>query len=125
MTTWRSMPSWSVSCAIQGPAQANACGSATEAKPSPRSASHCRLATLLKLAAALGVTLTELLGSQPLDRPVAVVSRHDAMTLWSTPHGGAACLLVSHGPLELWTWTLQPGDRRTSLPHRAGALELL
>src|SRR5215207_5820885 len=83
------------------------------------------LATLLKLAAALGVPLTELLTGQPQDRQVAVVSGRDAMTLWSTPSGGAARLLVSHGPLELWTWTLQPGDRRTSHPHRAGALELL
>ena len=83
------------------------------------------LATLLKLAAALGVTLTELLDTEPHDRPVTVVSRHDAITLWSTPAGGTARLLVSHGPLELWTWTLQPGDRRTSHPHRPGALELL
>jgi transcriptional regulator with XRE-family HTH domain len=83
------------------------------------------LATLLKLAAALGVTLTELLATQSQDRPVAAVSRRDAMTLWSTPAGGAGRLLVSHGPLELWTWTLQPGDRRTSHPHRPGALELL
>jgi transcriptional regulator with XRE-family HTH domain len=83
------------------------------------------LATLLKLAAALGVTLTELVATQPQDRPVAVVPRRDAMTLWSTPAGGAARLLVSHGPLELWTWTLQPGDRRTSDAHRPGALELL
>ena len=82
------------------------------------------LATLLKLAAALGITLTDLLESQQ-DQPVAVVSGQDAMTLWSTPAGGAASLLVSHGPLELWTWTLQPGDRRTSHPHRPGALELL
>jgi transcriptional regulator with XRE-family HTH domain len=83
------------------------------------------VATLLKLAAALGVTLTELLASQSQDSPVAVVSSEDAMTLWATPAGGAARLLVSHGPLELWTWTLQPGDRRTSRPHRPGALELL
>jgi transcriptional regulator with XRE-family HTH domain len=83
------------------------------------------LATLLKLAAALGVTLTELLATQSDDRLVAAVSRRDALTLWSTPAGGAARLLVSHGPLELWTWTLQPGDRRTSHPHRPGALELL
>jgi len=83
------------------------------------------LATLLKLAAALGVTLTELLATQPQDRPFAVVPRQDAITLWSTPAGGAARLLVSHGPLELWTWTLQPDERRTSHPHRPGALELL
>jgi len=83
------------------------------------------LATLLKLAAALGVTLTELLSEEPDARPVAVTSGHDALTLWSTPAGSSARLLVSHGPLELWSWTLQPGDRRTSEPHRPGSLELL
>jgi transcriptional regulator with XRE-family HTH domain len=83
------------------------------------------LATLLKLAAALGLTLTGLLSSEPQDRPVAVVPQENAITLWSTPAGGAGRLLVSHGPLELWTWTLQTGDRRTSQPHRPGALELL
>jgi transcriptional regulator with XRE-family HTH domain len=83
------------------------------------------LATLLKLAAALGVTLTELLSEEPDDRPVAVVREQDATTLWSTPAGSSARLLVSHGSLELWSWTLQPGDRRTSEPHRPGSLELL
>jgi transcriptional regulator with XRE-family HTH domain len=83
------------------------------------------LATLLKLAAALGVTLTELLSEEPDARPVAVTSGQDAMTLWSTPAGSSARLLVSHGPLELWSWTLAPGDRRASEPHRPGSLELL
>jgi transcriptional regulator with XRE-family HTH domain len=83
------------------------------------------LATLLKLAAALGVTLTELLSEESDARPVAVASGQDAMTLWSTPAGSSARLLVSHGPLELWSWTLQPGERRTSEPHRPAALELL
>jgi transcriptional regulator with XRE-family HTH domain len=83
------------------------------------------LATLLKLAAGLGVTLTELLSEEPESRPVGVVSGQEAMTLWSTPAGSSARLLVSHGPLELWSWTLSPGDRRTSEPHRPGSLELL
>ena len=47
------------------------------------------------------------------------------MTLWSTTAGSSARLLVSSGPLELWSWTLAPGDRRTSDPHRPGSLELL
>src|SRR5438093_12875489 len=62
------------------------------------------LATLLKLAAALGITLTELLSQEPEARPVAVVSGQSAMTLWSTEAGSSARLLVSHGPLELWSW---------------------
>ena len=47
------------------------------------------------------------------------------MTLWSSAAGSTARLLVSHGPLELWAWTLRPGDRRVSKPHRSGSLELL
>jgi transcriptional regulator with XRE-family HTH domain len=83
------------------------------------------LATLLKLASALGVTLTDLLSHELDARPVAVVSGEDAMTLWSTPAGSSARLLVSHGPLELWSWTLTPGERRTSESHRPGSIELL
>lgn len=83
------------------------------------------LATLLKLAAGLGITLTKLISHEPEARPVAVVPADDAMTLWSTPAGSSARLLVSHGPLELWSWTLAPSDRRTSEPHRPGSLELL
>jgi DNA-binding XRE family transcriptional regulator/quercetin dioxygenase-like cupin family protein len=83
------------------------------------------LATLLKLAAALGVTLTGLVSEEPEGRPVAVAPGQDAMTLWSTPAGSSARLLVSHGPLELWSWTLAPGDRRASEPHRPGSIELL
>jgi transcriptional regulator with XRE-family HTH domain len=83
------------------------------------------LGTLLKLAAAIGVTLTELLTSQPQDRALALVPEEDAMTLWSTPSGSAARLLVSRGPLELWSWTLQPGEHHTSQAHGPGAVELL
>jgi transcriptional regulator with XRE-family HTH domain len=83
------------------------------------------LATLLKLAAALGITLTELLSEGPETEQVGVVTAQDATTLWSTPAGSAARLLVSHEAIELWSWTLAPGDRRSSDPHRPGSLELL
>jgi mannose-6-phosphate isomerase-like protein (cupin superfamily) len=32
---------------------------------------------------------------------------------------------VSRGPLELWSWTLQPGESHQSDAHHPGALELL
>jgi transcriptional regulator with XRE-family HTH domain len=83
------------------------------------------LATLLKLAAALGVALTELLSEEPEAEPVAVVAAQDAMTLWSTRAGSAARLLVSHGAIELWSWTLAPGDQRDSAAHRLGSVELI
>jgi transcriptional regulator with XRE-family HTH domain len=83
------------------------------------------LSTLLKLAAALDVTLTDLVADRPPDRPVAVVAGSDAKTLWETPGGSSARLLVADGPLELWSWVLAPGDRRASEPHRPGSVELL
>ena len=83
------------------------------------------LATLLKLAAALGITLNELLSEEPEAESVGVVAAEDARNLWSTPAGSAARLLVSHEAIELWSWTLAPGDRRSSEPHRPGSLELL
>ena len=89
----------------------------TDANPS--------LSTLLKLATALGISLTELLEDQSQDRPVGLVTQDEAITLWSTDAGSHARLLVSRGPLELWAWTLEPGDQRDSHPHRPGAVELL
>jgi transcriptional regulator with XRE-family HTH domain len=83
------------------------------------------LATLLKLAAALGITLTELLSQEPARQPVAVAPRQDAITLWSTPAGSAARLLISHEAIELWSWTLTPGDQRASEAHRPGSIELI
>jgi transcriptional regulator with XRE-family HTH domain len=83
------------------------------------------LATLLKLAAGLGITLTELVEQEPQARPLVVAAGREALTLWATPAGSSAQLLVSHGPLELWSWTLAAGDRRDSEPHRPGSIELL
>src|SRR4051812_47830115 len=45
------------------------------------------LATLLKLSAALGVTLADLVSEAPQAQPVGVVAGQDALTLWSTPTG--------------------------------------
>ena len=83
------------------------------------------LTTLLKLAATLDIALAELLSGRPEPEPFAVVPSHDAITLWSTPAGSSARLLVSHGPLELWSWTLAPDDRRRSEAHRPGSVELV
>ena len=58
------------------------------------------------------------MSEEPDAQPVAVVAGQDAMTLWSTPAGSAARLLVSHDTIELWSWTLTPGQR--SAPARIG-----
>ena len=49
----------------------------------------------------------------------------EASELWQGPAGGRALLEVSRGPLELWSWTLQPGEGHVSDAHHSGALELV
>jgi transcriptional regulator with XRE-family HTH domain len=87
------------------------------------------IGTLCKLAAALRVSLAELLAEEsprPLD--VQLVSPDQASVLWEGPKGGRATLLVgSAGPemLELWEWTLFPGETFQAKRHTSGTVELL
>ena len=87
------------------------------------------IGTLCKLAAGLGVSLAELLEEGP--RPVAevqLVTPDEARILWKGAKGGLAALLVgTAGPamLELWEWTLCPGESFQAKPHTKGTVELL
>lgn len=83
--------------------------------------------TTVKLADALGVSITTLLdyeqGSQ-----VRVVPEDQMVRMWSTKAGSSTTLLVgteARGPLELWSWHLMPGDSSASDPHPVGTVELL
>ena len=80
--------------------------------------------TLLRLADAFEVTLSEFLPEQPT-ATVGVRPASETLQLWDGPRGGACRLLVSHGPIELWSWTLKPGEVYESKPHRPGSVELL
>jgi transcriptional regulator with XRE-family HTH domain len=87
------------------------------------------IATLCRLAAGLGVSVADLIstGDEPKS-PVSVVAPDKTRILWNGPKGGSAALLVgSDGPdmLELWSWTLQPGERFEARPHSVGTLELV
>jgi transcriptional regulator with XRE-family HTH domain len=82
------------------------------------------IGTLLRLADAFEVTLSELLPEQPA-ATVGVRPASETLQLWDGPRGGACRLLVSHGPIELWSWTLKPGEVYESKPHRPGSAELL
>jgi transcriptional regulator with XRE-family HTH domain len=82
------------------------------------------IGTLLRLAGAFEVTLTDLVGDQQTTS-VGVSAPSDAAELWQGPAGGSALLEVSRGPLELWSWTLEPGESHLSDAHHAGALELV
>jgi transcriptional regulator with XRE-family HTH domain len=82
------------------------------------------IGTLLRLAGALGVTLTDLVSDQQTTT-LGVRAPSDAAELWQGPTGGRALLEVSRGPLELWSWTLEPGESHVSAAHHPSALELV
>jgi quercetin dioxygenase-like cupin family protein/DNA-binding XRE family transcriptional regulator len=83
--------------------------------------------TLLRLSDALGVGLPALV-DVPQVKPVKVVRRGDAPALWTGEYGGRGVLLAGTAPpdvLELWDWTLAPGDRHDSEAHKRGTKEIL
>ena len=82
------------------------------------------IGTLLRLADALGVSLTDLISAHET-ATIGVRALADATELWQGPGGGRALLEVSRGPLELWSWTLEPSESHVSDAHCPGALELV
>ncbi|HWL45785.1 MAG TPA: XRE family transcriptional regulator [Ilumatobacter sp.] len=83
------------------------------------------LSTLLSIAAGFDISLVELLAGG--SKPSTTVQRDNASApvLWTGAHGGDARLLVASDPLELWQWSLAPGDERVSDAHRPNAREVL
>ncbi|MFF9199446.1 helix-turn-helix domain-containing protein [Streptomyces sp. SBR177] len=83
--------------------------------------------TTVKLADALGVSITTLLDYEQGPH-VRLVPPEQAVRMWSTSTGSHTTLLAgteARGPLELWHWTLMPGDGSASDPHPDGTTELL
>lgn len=83
--------------------------------------------TLLRLSDALGIGLQALVAVQHTNR-VKVVRAGTAPALWTGAAGGRGVLLAGTTPpdiLELWDWTLAPGDRHDSEPHVRGTKEIL
>lgn len=85
------------------------------------------IATLLRISDALGAGMPGLVDA---DRPAAVhVTRAGhAPVLWQGPHGGRAVLVAGTEPpevVELWDWSLGPGESHQTEPHAAGTRELL
>ncbi len=92
-----------------------------------RATGNPNLATLVRLADALGVSLSALLEEPRADR-VRVVSTADTPALWTGEHGGQARLMLTTAgpcPVEVWRWTLHPRDRYRSQPHRPGVVETI
>jgi transcriptional regulator with XRE-family HTH domain len=81
---------------------------------------------LLRISDALGVGLPALVApSQP--RPITVTRHGEGALLWSSESGGRGVLVAGTEPpdvVELWDWTLGPGDRHVSEAHTEGTREL-
>jgi transcriptional regulator with XRE-family HTH domain len=90
-------------------------------------AANPSVGTLLRISDALGVGLPALV-EPPQPKPVKVTRAGDGAVLWTGPGGGRGVLLAgTHPPdvLELWDWTLAPGDRHVSESHARGTKELM
>jgi transcriptional regulator with XRE-family HTH domain len=85
------------------------------------------IATLLRISDALGVGLPVLVDVER-PRELTVTPAGQAPVLWRGPSGGQALLVAGTEPpdvVELWDWTLRPGEEHSSEAHSAGTRELL
>jgi transcriptional regulator with XRE-family HTH domain len=83
------------------------------------------LSTLLSIAEGFDTSLVELLGGADRQSLTLQENNATAPVLWTGPAGGVGRLLVGSEPLELWEWTLEPGEERSSDAHRIGAREAI
>ena len=90
-------------------------------------ASNPSIATLLRLSDALGVGLPALVDVER-PGPFRVIGAGEAPVLWRGPSGGQAVLVAGTDPpdvVELWDWTLEPGEAHRTEAHAQGTRELL
>ncbi len=82
---------------------------------------------LLRISDALGVGLPALV-EPPRPRQVKVTRHGEGAALWTSESGGRGVLVAGTGPpdvLELWDWTMFPGDVHKSEAHTPGTKELV
>lgn len=90
-------------------------------------AANPSVGTLLKISDALGVGLPALV-ELPQPKPMRVTRHGDGAALWSSESGGRGVLVAGTEPpdvVELWDWTLAPGDHHMSEAHTPGTKELV
>lgn len=107
---------------------------ATEARVSRRAlvnveqgVANPSVTTLLRLSDALGIGLPALV-EPPATTPVKVTRHGEGAVLWQGSQGGRGVLVAGSAPpdvLELWDWTLEPGERHDSEAHISGTHEAL
>ncbi|TMR22690.1 helix-turn-helix domain-containing protein [Nonomuraea turkmeniaca] len=83
------------------------------------------LATLVRLADTLGVSVSALMQGPP-EGHIRVVAADAAAPLWTGERGSEARLMLTTSgpaPVEVWRWQLAPGEEYSSQPHQAGVVE--
>lgn len=83
------------------------------------------LSTMLSIAEGFDASLVELLAGVDKQSITVQADTGSAPLLWEGEHGGEGRLLVGSDPLELWEWSLGPGDERRSDAHRPSSREAL
>lgn len=82
---------------------------------------------LLRISDALGIGLPSLVGP-PDPASIKVSRRGEGAALWTGENGGRGVLVAGTQPpdvLELWDWTLGPGDSHATAAHTPGTRELI
>lgn len=90
-------------------------------------AANPSVATLLRLSGALGIGLPTLV-APPEPEQASLIRAGQAPVLWTGENGGRGALVAGTTPpdvVELWDWTLGPGDRHASQAHVTGTRELV
>jgi transcriptional regulator with XRE-family HTH domain len=85
------------------------------------------IATLLRLSDALGVGLPVLVDVER-SRDLKLTAAGQAPALWRGQDGGRALLVAGTEPpdvVELWDWTLHPGETHHTEAHSTGTRELM
>lgn len=85
-------------------------------------------ATLVRLADALGRSVSSLMEDAREQDLVVVVDAEAVAPLWTGPSGGTARLMLTNprpAPVEVWRWLLHPSERHDSHAHPAGVTETL
>jgi transcriptional regulator with XRE-family HTH domain len=85
------------------------------------------IALLCKLSAALGLSVADIVNVTGTPN-IHLIQKEEIVTLWTGEEGGSACFLAGTsgpGTVELWRWTMYPGEVFFSPGHSQGTSELL
>ncbi|MFK0297073.1 helix-turn-helix domain-containing protein [Streptomyces sp. NPDC090442] len=83
------------------------------------------LATLVRLADTLGISVSALMQGPP-EGHVRIVAADNVAPLWTGRQGSQARLMLTTSgpaPVEVWRWQLEPDEEYPSHPHQSGVVE--